>query len=83
LAKFGLNLRILEIYLYGVVLGYAVPKFKTTASFKATRTLKIAQTALDKSYFRSCFGIKFNAVYIKRYISATVNFYTEIYVKFI
>nr|WP_315059841.1 hypothetical protein [uncultured Campylobacter sp.] len=60
-----------------------MPKFKTTASFKATRTLKIDQTVLDKTYFLSCLGIKFNAVYIERYISATVNFYTEIYVKFI
>lgn len=83
MAKFGLNLRILEIYLYVVVLGYAVPKFKTTASFKAVRPLKIAQTVLDKSYFWSGFWVNFNAVYIKRYISATVNFYTEIYVKFI
>jgi hypothetical protein len=40
LAKFGLNLRILEAYLYVVVLGYAVPKFKTTASIKAARPLK-------------------------------------------
>ena len=83
MAKFGLNLRILEIYLYVVALGYAVPKFKTTASFKAAQPLKIAQIALDKLYFLSCLGIKFNAVYIKRYISATVNFRTEIYVKFI
>ena len=83
MAKFGLNLRILETYLYVVVLGYAVPKFKTTASFKVARPLKIAQTALDKTYFLSYLGIKFSAVYIKRYISATVNFHTEIYVKFI
>ena len=58
-------------------------KFKTTASFKAAQPLKIAQTALDKSYLCGSLGITFNAVYIKRYISATVNFYTEIYVKFI
>jgi hypothetical protein len=88
LAKFGLNLRILEIYLYGVVFRYFFGaaqqlKFKIIASFKAARPLKIAQTALDKTYFLSYLGIKFNAVYIKRYISTTVNFYTEIYVKFI
>jgi len=58
-------------------------KFKTTASFKAARPLKIAQTALDKSYFRHGLRIKFNAAYIKRYISATVNFSSRIYVKFI
>lgn len=88
MAKFGLNLRILEIYLYGVVFRYFFGaaqrlKFKTIASFKATRLLKIAQTVLDKPYFWSGFWVNFNAVYIKRYISATVNFYTEIYVKFI
>jgi len=62
LAKFGLNLRILEIYLYGVVFlrcfGAAQRlKFKTIASFKAARPLKIAQIVLDKTYFLSCLGI--------------------------